>query len=184
MHAHTQSLHSLLHLPWLRVHRRLACPFVGSAGKPLPGYRIHLDQATHVNASGRHAWVRAALIVGVVYFIVGKVFALPANHIHVWRLAAWMVSGVAYAAHIAYEHFRLRSSPRLTAPHVAVAVAIGAFALAVAGMIHSLSTSSSIRPAWLLALVIWPAVTALPAFLGALVAAAILPRRSVGPEAE
>jgi len=124
------------------------------------------------------AWIRAALLLGVVYFLIGKLFALPANHVHLWRLAAWMVSGGAYAAHIWYEHFRLRNSPRITAVHVAVAVAIGAFALAVAGMIHSLSTGSAIRPAWLLAIVAWPAITALPAFLGALVAGTILPRRS------
>jgi len=112
------------------------------------------------------------------------VFALPADHVHAWRLAAWMVSGVAYAAHIGYEHFKLRSSPRSTAVHVAVAVAIGAFALAVAGMIHSLSTASTIRPVWLLALVIWPAVSAVPAFLGALVAGAVLQRLSQSADAE
>ncbi len=87
-----------------------------------------------------------------------------------------MVSAAAYAAHIAYEHFRLRNSARLAALHVAVAVAIGAFLLAVAGMINSLSTASAIRPAWLLALVAWPAITAVPAFLVAIVAGAILPR--------
>lgn len=129
-----------------------------------------------MEASRRQAWIRAALLLGVVYFLIGRLFALPANHLRVWRLAAWMVSGGVYAAHIGYEHFRLRNSPRLTAFHVAVAVAIGAFALAVAGMIHSLSTTSAIRPAWLLALVIWPAVTAVPAFLGALVAGAMLRR--------
>jgi len=127
-----------------------------------------------VNASSRKAWLLAALLVGVVYFIIGRLFALPENNVRVWRLAAWVVSGGAYAAHIGYEHFKLRNTTRLTALHVALAVAIGAIALAVAGMIHSLTTSSAIRPAWLLALVIWPAVTAVPAFLGALVAGAVL----------
>jgi hypothetical protein len=137
-----------------------------------------------MDASRRQAWVRAALLLGVVYFLIGRVFALPADHVHAWRLAAWMVSGCAYAAHIWYEHFRLRTSPRLTAVHVAVAVAIGAFALAVAGMIHSLSTASAIRPAWLLAIVIWPAMTALPAFLGALAAGTMLPSRPRSADAE
>src|ERR671936_2889683 len=104
----------------------------------------------------RRAWVRAALLVGVVYFLVGRVFALPANDVRLWRLAAWVVSGGAYAAHIAYEHYRLHSPPRLIASHVALAVAIGAVLLSLAGMIHSLSTASAIRPAWLLALVVWP----------------------------
>jgi preprotein translocase subunit Sss1 len=123
----------------------------------------------------RKEWIRAAFLVGAVYFLVGIVFA---NLVHGWRLAAWVVSGVAYVAHIWFEHFRLRNSPRLAALHVAVAVAIGAFGLAVVGMIHSLSTASTIRPAWLLAIVVWPAVTAIPAFLGALVAGAILSRRA------
>ena len=129
-----------------------------------------------MDASRRQAWVRAALLVGVVYFLIGRVFALPADHVQAWRLAAWVVSGGVYAAHIGYERFRLRNSPRLAAAHVALAVAIGAVGLAVAGMIHSLSTTSAIRPAWLLALVIWPAVTAVPAFLVALVAGAVLAR--------
>jgi hypothetical protein len=124
----------------------------------------------------RLEWVPASLIVGVVYFLIGKGFTLLSSHVAAWRLAAWVVSGGAYAAHIAYEHVRLRNPPGSAALHVALAVAIGAFALAVAGMIHSLSTASAIRPAWSLALVIWPAVTAVPAFLGALVAGALLAR--------
>jgi len=134
-----------------------------------------------MDAPYRKKWIRAAFLVGAVYFLIGIVFA---NHVHGWRLAAWLVSGVAYAAHIWFEHFRLRNSPRLAALHVAVAVAIGAFGLAVAAMIHSLSTASTIRPAWLLALVAWPALTALPAFLVALVAGAILSRRSRSADAE
>jgi hypothetical protein len=129
-----------------------------------------------MDASRRQAWVRAALLLGVVYFVIGRAFPVPVNNAHVWRLAAWIISGVAYTTHIWYEHFRLRNSPRSAALHVAVGVAIGAFGLAVAGMIHSLSTASSIRPVWLIALVAWPAITAVPAFLGALVATAILRR--------
>jgi len=87
-----------------------------------------------------------------------------------------MLSGLVYAAHIWYEHFRVHNPPRSTALHVALAVAIGAIGLALAGMIHSLSTGTALRPAWLLALVLWPAITASPAFLGALVATAILSR--------
>ncbi|MEO5989583.1 MAG: hypothetical protein ABIU54_10975 [Candidatus Eisenbacteria bacterium] len=129
-----------------------------------------------METSPRRAWIPAALLVGVLYLLIGRVFVLFANHVHLWRLAAWVASAGAYAAHIGYEHFRLRSPPRRTALHVAVAVAVGGFSLAVAGMIHSLSVSSVIRPAWLLALVLWPTFTAVPAFVGALVAAAILSR--------
>jgi hypothetical protein len=130
-----------------------------------------------MNAQPGQGWIRAAFLVGVGYFVIGKVFSLPAEHVQAWRLAAWAASGVAYAAHIRYEHFTLGNSPRLAALHVAVAVAIGAFLLAVAGMIHSLTTTSTIRPVWLLALVLWPIMTAVPAFLGAFVAGSLLPSR-------
>ena len=126
----------------------------------------------------------AALLVGVAYLVIGRGFALPSDHVQVWRLAAWMVSGIAYAAHIAHEHFRLRNSPLVTAWHAALAVAIGAFGLAIAGMLHSLSTAAAIRPLWLVALVAWPAFTAVPAFLGALVAASVLARLPRTPDAE
>ena len=137
-----------------------------------------------MDAPRRQPWIRVALLVGVLYFLIGRIFSLPSAHVQVWRLAAWIVSGVAYAAHIGYEHFKLRNSARLAAVHVALAVAIGAFALALAGMIHSLSTAPGFRPAWLLAMVVWPAVTALPAFLGALVAGAVLPRLRQSAEDE
>jgi hypothetical protein len=40
-----------------------------------------------------------------------------------------------------------------------------------------LSHTATIRLVWFLALVMWPVVTAIPAFLGALVAGTVLPRR-------
>jgi hypothetical protein len=128
--------------------------------------------------ASRQAWFRAALLVGATYGLIGWLFALPASDVHAWRLAAWLVSVAVYAAHIGYEHFRLRSSPRMAALHVAVAVAIGAVALVVTGMLHDLWSVWAIRPVWLLALVVLPAVTGVPAFLGGLVAGATLRRFS------
>lgn len=125
----------------------------------------------------RRPWIRAALLVGLAYLIIGRVFAFPTDHVQMWRLAAWIVSGTVFAAHIWYEHFRLRNSIRTAALHVALAVAIGALALAVAGMTRSLYTTSAIHPAWLFALLLWPAFTAVPAFLVALAIGALLPRR-------
>ncbi|HKB66594.1 MAG TPA: hypothetical protein VKC61_12130 [Pyrinomonadaceae bacterium] len=127
--------------------------------------------------SSRHQpWIPAALLLGALYVIVGRVFAAPVTHVQGWRRAAWVVCGVAFAAHVAYEHFNLRHSPRLVAWHAAVAVAIGAFLLAFAAMIRSLWTTSALRPIWLLAIFLWPAITAVPAFLVALAAAVILAR--------
>jgi len=129
-----------------------------------------------VDSSRHQSWVPAALLLGVLYVAVGRAFAAPVTHVRGWRLAAWIVCGVVFSAHIAYEHCSSRHSPRLVAWHAAIAVAIGAFLLAVAAMVHSLWTTSALRPVWFLAIFLWPAITAVPAFLVALAAAVILAR--------
>ena len=88
-----------------------------------------------------------------------------------WRWAAWVISAAVYAVHIAYEHFRVGNSPRVTALHTALAVAVGAFGLAVAANFHEVWAASGYRRSLALALVAWPALTALPAFIVALVTA-------------
>jgi len=131
--------------------------------------------------SGRYRWLRAVGLVGAVYFVVGIAFGALANLSATggmrvaWRLAAWLFSAAAFAAQIAYEHFRLRGRAVTVAWHAALAVALGAFALAVAANIHSLSAGASQHRSLLhLALVVWPAVSAVPAFLVALAAASVL----------
>ena len=116
--------------------------------------------------SRRQSWVRTAVLLGIGYALVGIAFAVPATHMQAWRLAAWVVSAMGYAVHIAYERFRLQNSPGSAALHVAFAVALGAFGLAVGANIHSLSAGSTQhRHLLLLSLGIWPVITALPAFL-------------------
>ena len=83
------------------------------------------------------SWFRVAFAVGTLYLIIGRVAALSGYNVRVWRLAAWLVSLGIFGAHIAYEHFNRRSPPRPAATHVAVAVAVGSFGLAVMGMINS-----------------------------------------------
>jgi hypothetical protein len=126
--------------------------------------------------SPRQSWVRTAVFLGIGYALVGIVFAVPAIHVQAWRLAAWVVSAIGYAAHIAYERFRLQNSPGSAALHVAFAVALGAFGLAVGANIHSLSAGSTNqhRQLLLLSLGIWPVITALPAFLVAFGANVVL----------
>lgn len=123
-------------------------------------------------------WLRTAILFGIGYFLVGRVFAVPGEHARAWRLAAWVVSFVIFWAHFRHEQTRRGRSPHVVALHVATAVAIGAFGLAVAGMMRSLSVQHALRPTWLLALVLFPLVTAVPAFLVALVAAVAAARRS------
>ena len=116
--------------------------------------------------SPSQSWVRTTVLLGIGYAFVGIVFAVPAAHLQAWRLAAWGVSAIGYAAHIAYERFRLQNSPASAALHVAFAVALGAFGVAVGANIHSLSAGSTQHRQLLhLSLGIWPVITALPAFL-------------------
>src|SRR5438128_2403749 len=122
----------------------------------------------------QQSWFITPILVGVAYSIIGVVFALPSNQGRAWRLAAWVASAVVYAAHIAYEQLRLSNSARVTALHTALAVAVGACGLAIAANIHEVWVGPSYRPSLALALVAWPVLTAIPAFVVALVAAAAL----------
>ena len=128
--------------------------------------------------SSRQRWLSTAILVGVLYLAVGITSAAlggaaASNEMRsLWRWSAFGISAVVFAAHIAYEHFRLRNTARPTAWHASAAVAFGAFALAVAANIHDLGSASGYRPRMLIALVAWPLLTAVPAFIVALVVAA------------
>jgi len=131
-----------------------------------------------MSGSPRQSWVRTAVFLGIGYALVGIVFAVPATHVQAWRLAAWVVSAIGYAAHIMYERFRLQNSPGPAARHIALAVALGGFGLAVGANVHSLiaGSSSQHRQLLRLSLVIWPLITALPAFAVAFVVNVVLAR--------
>ncbi len=127
--------------------------------------------------------VRWMVLVALAYVVIGVVFAALAqsaggDQVRLWRLAAWVASAAVAAAQIWYEHYRVGSSPRPTALHAAGAVALGAFGLALAANIHWLFAATRGPRAPLLALVGWPVITAVPAFLGALAVAAVLNRFS------
>src|SRR5262249_48697228 len=77
-------------------------------------------------------------------------------------------SAVVYAAHIGYEHFRIRSSPRSTALHVAFGGAVGAFGLAAAAIVHSLLTGTGNLRLLRIALLIWPLITGCSGLRGCL----------------
>jgi hypothetical protein len=124
--------------------------------------------------------------VGVLYAAVGIVFAIPAGPVKVWRLAAWIVSGVAYAGHVVYERFRLGNSIFATALHAGLAAALGAFGLAVGANIYSLrfGSTNEHRHLLLLSLGLWPVITAVPAFLIALGAGWVFQRFFSNAKAE
>jgi hypothetical protein len=123
------------------------------------------------------------MVAGTAYLLAGVVFGELAGRATSmqermgWRWAAWAVSAIAFGIHIAYGQLRLRNRPRRTAFHAALGAAIGAFGLAAMANIHSLSVSPDKHSTLLvLSLVIWPVLTALPAFVVALVAAFLLAR--------
>lgn len=128
-----------------------------------------------MSRAANRAWVPSAAIVAGVYLVAGPGFGWLAGatrssgHVVAWRLAAWVVSALAFGAHILYEHARLANRPRTAGWHVSVAVAIGAFGLAVAANLHP--HSGAIAQRLRLSLVLWPLITAVPALIVALVLA-------------
>jgi hypothetical protein len=133
---------------------------------------------------GRQSWFGIAVLVGFVYGAVGVLLAIPSTHVRMWRFAAWVISAVIYGLHIGYEQFRLRKRFVASSFHVAVAAAIGGFALAVAAFVHSfLIVPPYPRSRFHLALVLWPIVTGVPAFLVALVVTGLLAWLTPRPEA-
>ncbi len=123
------------------------------------------------------------ILAAVAYVVIGVVFSVlsrsaGADHVRLWRLAAWVASAAVAAAHIGYEHYRLSRSPRATAVHAAGAVALGAFGLALSANVHWVLAETHGQLPPLLALPVWPVITAIPAFLVALAVAAVLARFS------
>ena len=114
-------------------------------------------------------------MVGTLYGVVGIVFAWPSDNLRLWRFGAWIVCGALYVTHLGYEQFRLRNSSLATAWHAATSVALGAFILAGGATIHkAVATSQTPYSRFMLALVIWPIITAVPAFLVGLVIGVVL----------
>ena len=128
------------------------------------------------------------ILAGVIYLVVGVASgALAGAAASVgmrtfWRVSAFILSAAVFVAHIAYERLRLRSAVRPTAWNVSLAVALGGFGLALAANLHDLGSASGYRPKMLIALVAWPLLTAVPAYLVALVLAAGLGVKRSGEE--
>jgi RsiW-degrading membrane proteinase PrsW (M82 family) len=117
------------------------------------------------------------LLFGALYCAVGVVFAEIGKSSHgiLWRRLAWVVSAVAFGAHIIYELIVRGSTTRATATDVSVAAALGAGGLAIAANLHGWWTESY-QSSLALAVVAWPLLVLIPAFVVAFVAAALLDR--------
>ena len=135
------------------------------------------------NKSGYKTTIIVVLVAGVLYFIIGYGFgelddlAVSERGLFLWRLGAWAASAIVYATHIWFEYANLRNSPRATVLHVGLAVALGAFLLAITATLHAVFVVSSAPfSRYLIALVAWPIFTAVPASLVAFIAVALLTR--------
>jgi D-aminopeptidase len=134
-------------------------------------------------------WLPRAIVIAFAYLSAGLLFAALAGNaathkmVVAWRLAAWIVSAIAFALHIVFEYVRRGYRSLATALHAAVGAALGAFGLAAAATIHSYLSPAAHRFPAGLALVLWPLITGIPAFVAAFIAAAVLARvrRATGP---
>jgi hypothetical protein len=127
--------------------------------------------------------LKPLILCAVAYLVIGVTTAWLAggassNHLRVaWRLTAWLASAVVFGAHINAERSRPDGSPTVTAWHASLAVALGAFGLAAAATVRALSSGTGNMRLHAIALVAWPMLTAVPAFLVALAVATVLGRR-------
>ena len=139
-----------------------------------------------MNEGDRKPWIPITLIVGAVYCLIGFSFGVFASWsksfqlVVAWRVASFVVSAIVFALHIGYEHFRFRHRAVSVALHTSLAVALGAFGLAVIANVHAFGVAQANHRMLALSLIIWPLMTGLPAFLVALITAAGL--RLVQPQ--
>lgn len=131
----------------------------------------------------RSTWVRATLIAGSLYLLIGLVAAKLAGGVwgppmRFWRGAAWLLSAIVFGIHVARDRIRIRYSATSTAAHAALGAALGAFGLAVSATIHGYRVGTPHLRALKLSLLVWPLMTAVPAFVVAFIAAVALRRES------
>lgn len=119
-------------------------------------------------------------MVGVAYVTIGLVtgeLAAAAASIqtrNAWRLAAWLSSFAILIAQFVYDRRGSGSTAGSTARHVAGAVALGAFGLAVVGPVRTHWGGANFWHTAVLSVVVWPVMTGVPAFVVAFVAGSIL----------
>lgn len=136
------------------------------------------SEPINIDKPERRIWLRVVLLIGALYCTIGIAFGAFAawsssnRMVVAWRVASFIVSLIAFAFHIGYEYFGLTNKPLTVALHASLAVALGAFLLAVSANVHSLGVDSSNRRLLAMALVIWPVMTGIPAFVVGLIAAA------------
>jgi hypothetical protein len=131
----------------------------------------------------RSAWVSATFVAGCLYLLIGLVSAdiaggVPGPRQRFWRWMAWVLSAIVFGTHVARDRIRMRYTAASTAFHAALGAALGALGLAISATIHGYRVSTPHLRAVQLALLIWPVMTAIPAFFVAFLAAIAIRRDS------
>lgn len=134
----------------------------------------------------RAGWLGRALVYALFYLFVGVVFAMLAARsglvgARFWRLAAWLVSAIAFGTHIQFERVTARRSIVDSAWHAAFAAALGACGLAISAVIHRHLAGLPRSGLLGAAVIVWPVMTAIPAFLVGMAAAFMMRPRGDTP---
>lgn len=124
---------------------------------------------THMSSAVRHTPPGTILLASSGYVIAGTATAFLAQAapsaaaVQGWRLTAWLLSLAVFGLHFAIER-RGQVPRRSVAGHVALAVAIGALAVAALGPIRTHWGQPHQMRLAALSLLAWPVLTGLPAF--------------------
>ncbi|HJP60122.1 MAG TPA: hypothetical protein VJ865_08980 [Gemmatimonadaceae bacterium] len=131
----------------------------------------------------RAAWLGRALVYAMFYVLVGVLTANFGGRVALgglgsarfWRMAAWVISAIAFGSHLQFERLTAARSVVASAWHGAFAAALGAFGMALSANIYAHSIGSRAFYGLLrLALVLWPVATFVAAFLVGLAAATLM----------
>jgi hypothetical protein len=124
----------------------------------------------HQTKKSRH--IKLIISFGLIYLAIGILSALITNPIEstgiqaILRLFALALAIVAFAYHIRLELFQNKNSVLKAALYAAIATALSTFLLAVLANIYIVFTAAENKGQLPLALIVWPTVTCMLAFLG------------------
>ena len=140
------------------------------------GATLRNDRIAESMNNQKRQELRAVLLTGAIYCTIGITFsAFAARSSHrmavAWNVASFAVSLVVFAIHIGYDYFGIGNRPLIVAWHASTAVALGSFLLAVSANINSLRVANARHGLLAIALVVWPLMVGIPAFVVALIAA-------------
>jgi hypothetical protein len=129
----------------------------------------------------RHSWLRTALVVAVIYAVIGLVTVATSRAaggadmqaaVRLIRSISWLLSAVLFFVHLVIES-RSRPKPTVAASHASAAVAMATLLLALIATARQMSAGNT-RPAVFVAIAAWPLLTGLVSFAVGVVLSGLL----------